>query len=227
MKVDLKKAFDSVNREFIYFILHCIGFPYTWIEWIKECISTPSFSVMVDGSPTGVFKSNRGLRQGDPLSPYLFVIALEFWSIQIDLAVAKGEIQPLKRGMPNQISHLLFADDMLVFCRGHKKSLENLDLLFRKLELNTGLSINKEKSKIFFSKGCKNKRALAEILQCRLGYLPVKYLGLPLSIKYPKSKDFGWLIDKVRSKTDGWMTRVLSFAGRVELAKSVVHGMMN
>lgn len=227
MKVDLKKAFDSVNREFIYYILHCMGFPHTWIVWIQECISTPTFSVMVEGSPAGFFYSNRGIRQGDPLSPYLFVIAMEFWSIQMDLAVAKGEIHPLKRGVPNQISHLLFADDMLVFCRGHKQSLKNLDILFEKLQLNTGLAINKEKTKVFFSKGCKNRSELAESLGCSHGSLPVKYLGLPLSIKYPKSKDFGCLIEKFRAKTEGWMTRVLSFAGRVELAKTVLLGAMN
>lgn len=227
MKVDLKKAFDSVNREFIYYMLHCMGFPSTWIDWIRECISTPSFSVMVEGSPAGFFCSNRGIRQGDPLSPYLFVIVMEFWSIQMDLAVAKGDIHPLKRGVPNQISHLLFADDMLVFCKGHKQTLKNLDLLFEKLRLNTGLSINKEKTKVYFSKGSRNKGELAETLGCCRGLLPVKYLGLPLSIKYPKTSNFGGLLDKLRARTEGWMTRVLSFAGRVELAKTVLLGSMN
>ena len=227
MKIDLRKAFDSVNREFIYYILHCMGFPYTWIEWIQECISTPTFSVMVDGSPAGFFHSNRGIRQGDPLSPYLFVIAMEFWSISMDLAVAKGTIHPLKRGSPNQISHLLFADDMLVFCRADKKSLKELGNLFDVLKCNTGLSINKEKSKVFFSKGCKHKTELADVLGCSHGALPVKYLGLPLSINYVKPNNFGCLFDKLRSKIEGWMTRVLSFAGRVELAKSVLLSSLN
>lgn len=221
------KAFDSINREFMYYMLHCMGFPYVWIEWIMECISSPTFLVMVNGSSEGFFSSNRGIRQGDPLSPYLFVLVIEFWSIQMDTAVAKGALHPFKRGVPNQISHLLFADDMLVFCRGSKKSLQELDNLFEMLQLNTGLPINKEKSKVFFSKGCKNKGEMASILSCTHGSFPVKYLGPPLLINYVKSKDFGWLIDKVRSKCEGWMTRVLSFAGRVELAKTVLYGSMS
>jgi hypothetical protein len=223
MKIDLRKAFDSVNREFIYYMFHCLGFPYIWIEWIKECVSTSTFSVIIDGSPAGFSYTNRGIRQGDPLSPYLFVIVMEFWSICMDLAVAKGTIEPLKRGVPNQISHLLFADDMLVFCRANKKSFRELNKLFALLQLNTGLSINKEKTKVFFSKGCKRKAELASILGCTLGTMPVKYLGMPLSINYVKPKDFGWLFDKVRSKMEGWMFRALSFAGRVELAKSVLY----
>ena len=108
LKVDLQKAFDSVNSEFVYFIFHCMGFPSTWINWIKECLSSPTFSVMVNGSPAGYFPSNRGIRQEDPLSPYIFVLIMEFWSIHMELAMASGMIHPIKRSPHEHLSHTLF-----------------------------------------------------------------------------------------------------------------------
>ena len=123
---------------------------------------------MIDGSPTGFFTSNRGIRQGDPLSPCLFGIVMEFWTIGMQLAKMSGKPQPLKRGH-EEITHLLFADDMLVFCRGDKSSASTLNVLLEDLYLNTGLQVNKGKSKMFLSKGCKDKASLAELLGINQG----------------------------------------------------------
>ncbi|XP_020258784.1 uncharacterized protein LOC109835211 [Asparagus officinalis] len=221
-KIDLHKAFDSINREFVYYVMHCMGFPVKWISWIRACLSTPSFSVLLNGSSSGFFKSNRGIRQGDPLSPYIFVMVMEFWSIGMELAVISGKIQNFKTQHDLQVSHILFADDMLVFCRANKKSFEGINNLLDTMALNTGLCINRKKSKLYFSKGCNCKGVLSSIVGISIGTLPMKYLGLPLSAKYPKTKDFLPLIDKVRHKIEGWMSHSLSFAGRLELIKSVL-----
>jgi len=148
LKVDLQKAFDNVNREFIYYMMHCMGFSCKWISWIRACLKSPSFLIMLNGSPTGFFTSNKGIRKGDPLSPYLFVIVMEFWSIKMQLAITSRQIQPLKREQQD-VTHLLFADDMLVFCKGNKNSVSALNSLLEDLFLNTGLEINKQKSKYF------------------------------------------------------------------------------
>ncbi|XP_020249670.1 uncharacterized protein LOC109827119 [Asparagus officinalis] len=223
LKIDLHKAFDSINREFVYYIMHCMGFPIKWIEWIKECLSTPSFSVLLNGCSSGFFQSNRGIRQGDPLSPYIFVLVMEFWSIGMEIATISRNIQNFHKQQDLQISHILFADDMLVFCRANKKSFEGINNLLSSMELNTGLKINRSKSKIFFSKGCNNKGELSSIVGISKGKLPMKYLGLPLTVNYPKSKDFLPLVDKIRNRIEGWMTTSLSFARRLELLKSILY----
>ena len=116
LKIDLQKTFDNINRYFVLYMMKCMVFPNTWCHWIKECLHTPSFSVLLNGSPVGFFKSSRGIRQADPLSPFLFVMGMEFFPIHIELAIESGTIQPLKRDAELHVSHLLYAEDMLVFC---------------------------------------------------------------------------------------------------------------
>jgi len=156
-----------------------MGFPQIWCHWVKECIPSPTFSVLINGTPTGFITSTRGLRQGYPLSPFLFSMALEFFSIHMHLATESGRIHPLKRNVELHVSHLLFADDMLVFYRADKSSVHELNKLLEQLHLNTGLQVNRGKSKIYFSKSCKYKNELASILGVPISSFPTKYLGLP------------------------------------------------
>ena len=93
-------------------------------------------------------------------SPYLFVLVMEFWSLNMDISIASGTVSPLRRNSKLVASHLLFADDMLVFSRGDKKSA--MGSCLKKHELFTGLAINKQKRNVFFSKGCKHKEEISE-----------------------------------------------------------------
>ena len=102
-----------------------MGFTNRWINGIKACIESPTFSIMLNDTPAGFFSSYRGIRQGDPLSPYIFLMVMEFWSIIMEQAMHSGNINPIKREKL-EVSHLLFADDMLVFSKGDKKSAKGL-----------------------------------------------------------------------------------------------------
>lgn len=114
IKVDLQKAYDTVNRDFVCHMLRALGFPDFIIQLIHEFISTPTFSIMIDGRPHGFITSNRGLRQGDPLSPYLFCIAVEYFTLLMEEGVVSNHLQPINKLQPT-ISHLLYADDAMIF----------------------------------------------------------------------------------------------------------------
>ena len=126
-KLDIEKAYDSINSHFLLKVFQCMGFGHKWTRWIWWCISTARFSVMVNRVPAGFFPSARGLRQGDPLSPYLFVLGMEVLSILLQRAMAGGYIIGCHlRGRGDDelsISHLLFTDDTIVFCEASKDQL--------------------------------------------------------------------------------------------------------
>ena len=112
-KLDIEKAYDSISWEFLYQVMGRMGFNSRWLSWIKWCISTASFSVIINGSPVGIFPSSKRLRQGDPLSPYLFVIGMEALSCLINRAVEGNYLSGSRiadgRGGDLVISHLLYA----------------------------------------------------------------------------------------------------------------------
>jgi hypothetical protein len=118
-KLDMEKAYDHVSWDFLLYLLRRCGFGQKWCSWIEHCITSASFSVLINGSPAGFFKSSRGIRQGDPLSPFLFVIMMEAFSRMVkaltDHSLFTGFAVGARGGEQALISHLLFADDTLVF----------------------------------------------------------------------------------------------------------------
>lgn len=123
IKIDLRKAYDTVNRDFLCHLMRSMGFAEKWVRLVWECISTPTFSILVNGQPEGWMRSSRGLRQGDLLSPYLFTIVMEYLSCQLDVEEAKGRLKPLHPQIQPTISHLLFADDILLFSKVKVESI--------------------------------------------------------------------------------------------------------
>jgi hypothetical protein len=118
VKIDMEKAFDRMEWSFIFAILTKLGFAPMWINWIRICITSPSFSILINGSLFGHFCSRRGLRQGDLLSPFLFILGTEV----ISRLLFRSESQDLLKGIKiakncSPITHLLFADDFILFAK--------------------------------------------------------------------------------------------------------------
>jgi hypothetical protein len=119
-KLDMEKAYDHVDWSFLLYLLRRCGFGEKWCSWIQHCISSVRFSVLINGVPSGFFGSSRGVRQGDSLSPFLFVLVMEAFSRMLGAFTNRGLILGFSVGSSGQdqvnVSHLLFADDTLVFC---------------------------------------------------------------------------------------------------------------
>nr|QCQ81929.1 hypothetical protein [Ammopiptanthus mongolicus] len=109
------KAYDTVRWDFINNVLKIVGFPDTMVRWIMECVTTPRFSVNINGELNGYFPGTRGLRQGDAMSEYILFLVMEAFSGLLDSAITDGKFQFHSICRKERISHLCFADDLLSF----------------------------------------------------------------------------------------------------------------
>lgn len=220
-KVDLHKAYDKVNRNFVVHMLKAMGVPDNILKLISFCISIPTFSILINGVPKGYISSNRGIRQGDPLSPYLFAIVMEWFSLQMEIECHQNNVIPVHKITP-KITHLIYADDLIIVIKASTHAIDTLKDIFYHLELYGELKLNEGKTKCYFNKFCKDKQRLLIRIGVSEGELSVKYLRIPLSTNTITDRECAKLIDKVREKVQGWMSKLLSFAGRVELVHTMI-----
>jgi hypothetical protein len=224
LKIYIEKAFDRMEC-FLLAIMEKLGFSHTWLSWIKLCISTPSLSILLNGSPFGCISPSRGLRQGDPLSPFLFILGVEVFSRLMFKEEREGSIQGLKIARSCQaIHHLLFADDLLIFGKATASVAAAINSCLIKYCKWSGQLINPSKSSIKFSRNTWPSRIAA--ISVTFPYpsnLGISlYLGLPILMGNAKKRAFQGLIDKVKSMIEGCRAKTLSQAGRLTLIKSVV-----
>ncbi|KAJ6835850.1 uncharacterized protein M6B38_329970 [Iris pallida] len=224
VKLDLRKAYDTVNRDFLCHLMLAMGFDGRWVARVRECICSPTFSVLIQGTPYGYFSRNRGLRQGDPLSPYLFTLVMEYFTCMIDIAVHCGRIVPLFRLVSPAVSHLIYADDLLVLLQPTMRGMRALSDIMEEFGRLSGLQLNREKSRVYFSSRCTLQEERAFALGVDRGELPVKYLGVPLTVNYAREQDCHSLVDFAQKRVEGWQAAGLSFGGRIELVRSVIAG---
>lgn len=182
LKLDMSKAYDRVEWVFLKNILLRLGFQHSWVDLIMECVSTVSYSILVNGEPEGMIHLSRGLRQGDLLSPYLFLFCVEGLNAILRKAATAGEIEgfSLCRCGP-KITHLFFADDCLLLCRSNLAECEKIKELLAVYEAASGQMVNKDKTTLFFSKNTDEESQ--EVIKQSLGVPAIqhyeKYLGLP------------------------------------------------
>ncbi|XP_010523549.1 PREDICTED: uncharacterized protein LOC104801863 [Tarenaya hassleriana] len=227
-KVDIRKAFDSLDWTIIIRLLQAINLPHKFISWISTCITTPKFSVAINGELTGYFKGRKGLRQGDPLSLYLFIMMMEVLSRLLDRSAVEGTLKPHDKCENPLIIHLSFADDIMIFSHGERSSLREIRSIMKTFSEISGLHINLEKSELYLAGMTEGeKRTISSNLGIGLGCLPVRYLGVPLSPTRLSKSDFQPLLQRIRAKLSGWTTKFLSKAGKIQLVTTVIFGMVN
>jgi hypothetical protein len=225
-KLDIEKAYDHVDWNFLLYMLRRCGFNEKWRRWIYACISTVHFSILVNGSPSGFFPSSRGLRQGDPLSPLLFLIVMEALSKMLDKAVERGylagfQVDNLGHNALS-ISHLFFADDTLTMCGADADQLWHLRGIFIWFQAIFGLKINLTKSELVPMGHVPNVAVLAGYMGCRASSLPMSHLGLPLGARFKQKDVWNNVVEKMEKRLARWKRLYLSKGAHLTLIKSTL-----
>ncbi|XP_019181991.1 PREDICTED: uncharacterized protein LOC109177145 [Ipomoea nil] len=215
LKLDMAKAYDQMEWPFLKGMLKALGFDERWVELIMLCVTTVSYRFLINGSPSNLVTPTRGLRQGDPLSPYLFIICAEWLSLLLQQAQNNGLIHGCRvaRGAP-PISHLFFADDSLLFFKANQYEAVEIKNCLAKYEALSGQMVNYHKSSIFYSKntGTRDREMAAQILGVVQAPNLGKYLGLPAFIGRNKKAAFAYIEDKIRQRIGSWNKRLLTQA---------------
>jgi len=224
-KVDLRKAYDSLDWGFVKQVMEGLGFPMLFIEWVMECISSPSYSLIINGSLKGFFKGRKGLRQGDPISPYLFVICMEYLSRSLNSASCNEHFNYHPKCARLRISHLIFADDLILMARGDLISINILLDCLKDFGCKSGLKANVLKSNVFTA-GLQGHdlESILNLSSFSRGSMPFRYLGIPLAAEKLRVNYYDPLIIKIANKISAWTASSLSYAGRAELIKTVLQG---
>ncbi|RVX19759.1 Transposon TX1 uncharacterized 149 kDa protein [Vitis vinifera] len=193
-KLDLEKAYDHINWNFLLFVLQSMGFGEKWTGWISWCISTTTFSVLINGTPEGYFNSSRGLR------------------CRVNGRGGDGAL----------VSHLLFADDTLVFCEASEDQMVHLSWLLMWFEAISGLRINLDKSEILPVGRVENSENLALEAGCKVGRLPSSYLGIPLGANHKSVAVWDGVEERFRKRLALWKRQFISKGGRITLIRSTL-----
>jgi hypothetical protein len=228
LKIDITKAFDSLEWSFLLKVLRLFGFNEVFCNWIHVILQSAFLSVSINGQSYGYFNCSRGVRQGDPLSPLLFCLAEDVLSRSISKLVSQGKLNLIKgtRNI-NVPSRSFYADDLMIFCKGNIAGLRVLKDLFNRYAMESGQVINNAKSTIFYGSITHRRlHIIVDLLNIKLGNLPFNYLGVPIFKGKPKASHLQSIADKVKLKLSAWKASLLSIAGRVQLVKSVVQSML-
>ncbi|KAL8126011.1 hypothetical protein AgCh_013344 [Apium graveolens] len=229
-KIDVSKAYDRLEWHFLEAMMQKFGFNSVWIDRVMKCVTTVSYSFVQEGEIFGDVQPQRGIRQGDPMSPYLYILCAEGLSSMIRRHEQVGLLHgcSIARGAP-PMSHLLFADDSYFFFRATKPEALTMKNILLKYERLSGQAINFGKSNVVFSPNTTSRRIreVCETLQVAEVSVPGKYLGLPMHIGRRKNKEFKFLVERINSKLEGWSNKSISRGGKMILLKTAAQTIPN
>ncbi|GJV03431.1 RNA-directed DNA polymerase, eukaryota [Tanacetum coccineum] len=222
-KVDFEKAYDSVRWDFLDEVLRKYGFGDKWRRWIQSCLSSSRGSILINGSPTSEFQFFRGLKQGDSLSPFLFILVMETLHISFQRVVDAGMFVGINLSNVVSISHMFFADDVMFIGKWCDTNISTLINVLDCFHRASGLKINMSKSKILGLQVESSKvREAAEKLGCLILRTPFTYLGTKVGDNMNRVLAWQEVIDKVKNRLSNWKMKALSIGGRLTLLKSVL-----
>ena len=200
------------------------GFRARFLTWITACVSTPRFFININGELVGFFSSERGIRQGDPLSIYLFILVMELLYMVLSKKTTEDPNFAFHwRCHQTRTAHLCFADDQMLFCGGSTHSALMLKEALSTFSSLSGLTPNQGKSNVFVAgDNVELKAAICDIFGFAMGSHPVKYLGVPLITTRLSLVDCKILVDRLIARTQSWTSKALSYAGHLQLIQSVL-----
>ncbi|GJW27992.1 RNA-directed DNA polymerase, eukaryota [Tanacetum coccineum] len=225
-KVDFEKAYDSVRWDFLDDILSKFGFGEKWRKWIHCCLHSSKGSIIINGSPTEEFQFGKGLKQGDPLSPFLFLLVMETLHISFQRVVDEGMYQGIKVGGLINLSHMFYADDAVFVGEWSESNISSLIHVLDCFHKVSGLKINMSKSKLMGIEVEAGKVSRAAVkLGCLVLKAPFLYLGSYVGGDMHRLQSWEDIVDRVRRRLSKWKMKMLSIGGRLTLIKSVLGSM--
>ncbi|GAU33402.1 hypothetical protein TSUD_20950 [Trifolium subterraneum] len=215
-KVDFERTYDTISWNYLEKMMIKMGFAERWMKWIRACIFNSSMSVLTNGSPMEDFTVGKGLRQGDPLSPFLFLIAAEGLTGMVNKAVEIGKYVDYKVNDSIRFQILQFADDTILMGDCSWDNVRTMKSILRGFELVSGLKINFVKSKLYgINVESSVLAAAATFLDCSYDSIPFKFLGIPVGANPRRKATWKPIVESMEKRLSSWNDRNLSIGGRL------------
>ncbi|KAJ4767870.1 RNA-directed DNA polymerase (reverse transcriptase)-related family protein [Rhynchospora pubera] len=225
LKVDVSKAFDKIEWDFLAKAMIYLNVPLNMVNLMLSCYRRAQVSLTINGKRDGFIIPTRGLRQGCPMSPYVFIMAMEMLSRLMSKTQREGNLKGIKLAHSSPvIMHIMYADDLVIFGDAHQREIDTINSLLNHFGKASGLKMNPEKSTFWASRAC-DQAAVHRVmnnLQASVAEGEDKYLGAVIEGGRSGMKTGKMLLEKMRAKLNGWRAQMLSHVGRMVMIKSVL-----
>jgi hypothetical protein len=227
LKLDFKKAYGRVSWQFLREVLIRKGFESGFVHRIMQLVTGGQTAIAINGVVGTYFRNKRGMRQGDPLSPLLFDLVVDALALILKKASVAGHIKGvISHLLPGGITHLQYADDTMILIENDDTSINNLKFLLICFQLLSGLKINYHKSEVIvMGVSGQEQSRVANLLNCKEGEFPFRYLGFPISDKKLTIVELEPIVATVGSRVDPWQGRFLSSAAHLILIDTCLSSM--